>query len=64
MVLDSAVEGDHEYVLPLTEEAPIEAEAPVQIAVLDPAEAAGNEFTVTVTELDATHPLELVSVTV
>ena len=50
--------------LPLTELAPIEAEAPVQIAVLDPAEAAGNEFTVTVTELEATQPLELVSVTV
>ena len=50
--------------LPLTELAPIEADAPLQIAVLDPAEAAGNEFTVTVTELEATHPLEFVSVTV
>ena len=63
-MLVKAVEGDHEYVLPLTELAPIEAEAPVQIAVLDPAEATGNEFTVTVTELEATQPLELVSVTV
>ena len=63
-MLDKAVEGDQEYVLPLTELVPIEAEAPVQIAVLDPAEAAGNEFTVTVTELEATHPLLFVSVTV
>ena len=37
---------------------------PVQIAVFDPALAAGNELTVTVMLWDAIHPFELVSVTV
>jgi hypothetical protein len=32
--------------------------------VFDPAAAAGNEFTVTITLWDAIHPFELVSVTV
>ena len=39
-------------------------ERPVQIAVFDPADAAGNAFTVTVMLWDAIHPFELVSVTV
>ena len=50
VLLLRAVEGDHEYVLPPTAVAPILVEDPVQIAVLAPAEAAGNGFTVTVTE--------------
>ena len=47
-----------------TAAAPIVVEEPVQIAVLAPAEAAGNGFTVTVTLCEFTHPLEFVSVTV
>ena len=39
-------------------------ESPVQIAVFEPADAAGNELTVTTTLCDAIHPFELVSVTV
>ena len=50
--------------LPVTEAAPIVVDSPVQIAVLDPAFAAGNAFTVTVMLWDAIHPFELVSVTV
>ena len=37
---------------------------PVQIVALEPAEATGKLFTVTVTLLAFTQPLELVSVTV
>ena len=50
--------------LPLTEPAPIDALSPVQIVAFEPASAVGNEFTVTVTLLDAIHPLPFVSVTV
>ena len=44
--------------------APIDIEEPVQIAVLDMTDAAGKGLTVIVTELDFTHPFELVSVKV
>ena len=54
----------HEYVLPPTAVAPIDKEAPIQIAVFAITEAAGKVLTVTVTELDFTHPFELVSVRV
>jgi hypothetical protein len=44
--------------------APILVEDPVQMVLAEPAAATGNEFTVTVIELELTQPLELVSVTV
>ena len=50
--------------LPTTDDAPIVGDNPVQIAVFDPALAAGNGLTVTVTLLDAIQPLLFVSVTV
>ena len=50
--------------LPPTAVAPILAVDPVQIVALDPASAAGNGFTVTVTVLEFTQPLLFVSVTV
>jgi len=40
-------------------------DAPLQIDAFDPAAATGNGFTVTVTELEAVHPVAVtVSVTV
>jgi hypothetical protein len=51
-------------VLPATAVAPIVVEDPVQMVFAEPAAAVGKEFTVTVTELELTQPLELVSVTV
>jgi L-aminopeptidase/D-esterase-like protein len=53
-----------EYVLPATAVAPMLMDDPVQILVLAMVAAAGKGFTVMVTELDLTQPLELVSVTV
>ena len=50
--------------LPITAVPPIETEVPVQIAVFEMIDADGNELTVTVTELEFTHPLEFVSVRV
>ena len=53
-----------EYVLPPTAVAPMDKDAPIQIAVLEITDAAGKALTVNVTELDFTHPFELVSVRV
>jgi hypothetical protein len=69
--LDTVVElnpvaGDHEYELPATAVAPIEAEVVVHVNVAGvPALAAGGVvFTVIVTELVAVHPFAPVTVTV
>jgi hypothetical protein len=51
-------------VLPETAVAPRVADCPGQMLEFDPAAAAGNEFTVTVTELELIQPFEFVSVTV
>ena len=40
--------------------APMEMDAPVQIAVFAIVEAAGKAFTVTVTELDFVHPVAVI----
>lgn len=56
-------ELDQEYVLPDTAAAPRLVEVAEQI-VFDAMTAAAGVATVTVTELDAEHPAELVSVTV
>ena len=53
----------HEYVLPATAVAPIEIDGPAHIVAFGAVAAAGVG-TVMVTELDFTHPLEFVSVTV
>jgi len=58
------IDGDHEYELPLTDAAPIDADDPLQIVAFDPAVAAGNGLTVTVTLFDLIQLLLLVSVTV
>ena len=50
----------HEYVLPVTAAAPIDADFPEQMAVLDPAAATGRAFTVTVTLLDKLQPVEVI----
>ena len=59
------VDGVQLYVFPPTAVEPIVVEAPLQIDTFDPGAATGNEFTVTVTELDLEHPVAVtVSVTV
>ena len=49
---------------PAVDEAPMEMEAPVQIAVLEITDAEGSGLTVIVTDLEFTQPREFVSVTV
>ena len=59
------VDGVQLYVFPPTAVEPIVVEAPLQIDTFDPAAAAGNGLTVTVTEFDLAHPVAvMVSVTV
>ena len=53
------------YVLPATDAAPMEIEAPLQILELAMTAAAGRELMVTVTEFDFAHPVAvMVSVSV
>jgi hypothetical protein len=54
----------HEYVLPVTADAPIEVDAPLQIVLSEPALAVGNGFTVITTVSLFIHPVDvLVTVT-
>ena len=50
----------HEYVLPLTEVAPMAIDAPEQMAVLAIIEAAGKALTVTVTGFDFVQPVAVI----
>lgn len=52
------------YVLPETEDEPMLVATPAQVVDVEPAETVGRELTLMVTELEFTHPLELVSVNV
>ena len=63
-MLLNPVEGVQAYELPPTALAPIDVEEPVQIVALEPADATGRLFTVTVTLLELTQPLAFASVTV
>ena len=47
----------HEYVLPMTAAAPIDAESPTQIAVFAAAAAAGSGFTDMVTAWELVQPV-------
>ena len=54
------VVGLHEYVFPATDDAPSVTFTPLQIVVLLPALAAGDGFTVTMTEFDCWHPVAVI----